>query len=301
MRFNSEGKIVQEKIDGIGPHRMAHEIGYREIESWLLGLPHGRTTRRQYRAHISNLYNYAIQIGAAGENPVDRVVSIKPDEPPREILTLEQVDALINASSMDALPAIILGLFAGLRPEAEICRLRWEHILLAKETIQTPSGGSEEIYGHIEIRASKVETSKRLVQISPNLYEWLITMRPASGIGPVSVGYDRVNNLINKAAKKAKIQPWPHDVLRHSFSSYHYAAYRNEALTMAQTGARSVTVFRKHYCKPIQQSLGFKYFEIRPSPKFIRLIGALKETCALAEKKEKRKRKFCGYSLSVFK
>jgi integrase len=53
--------------------------------------------------------------------------------------------------------------------------------------------------------------------------------------------------------------------MRHSFCSYHFAAYRDEHATMAQSGHRSVTTFRRHYCKPIQQKVAFAFWKIRPS------------------------------------
>lgn len=263
--FNKEGKLIKERVEGIGADRLAHEIGSREIEQWLLNLRFGRTTRRQYRTHLSNLFNYALQIGSVGDNPIDRVVAMKPEEPPREILTLAQVKALLQAVwDLPALAGIVLGLFAGLRPESEICRLRWKDIHLDRETITTPSGGTEESFGYIDIRSSKVNESQRLVKISPNLYEWLIDLRPENTDQLICPSYDHLNERTKSAALSAKISPWPHDVLRHSFCSYHFAAYRNESLTMAQSGHRNVGIFRKHYCRPIQQKLGYEFWTIVP-------------------------------------
>jgi integrase len=53
--------------------------------------------------------------------------------------------------------------------------------------------------------------------------------------------------------------------MRHSFCSYHFAAYRDEHATMAQSGHRSVSTFRRHYCKPIQQKVAYAYWKIRPA------------------------------------
>jgi integrase len=186
-------------------------------------------------------------------------------EPPREILTPAQAEALLKCADPSIRAALALGLFAGLRPESEICRLNWSLIHLVQETITDPAGNKVKSFGHIDVRESKGVGGERLVQITQNLYAWLKQVRPASGTGPVSVGYDRLNELIKVAARMAGIERWPHDGMRHSFCSYHFAAYRDEHATMAQSGHRSVSTFRRHYCKPIQQKVAYAYWKIRPA------------------------------------
>jgi site-specific recombinase XerD len=265
--------------------RMAHEIGHKEIEAWLMGLPYNRTTRAKYRTHLSALFNFAKQNGIAGENPMERVAAMAAGEPPREILTPAQAEALLKCADPSICAALALGLFAGLRPESEICRLDWSLIHLVQETITDPAGNKVKSYGHIDVRESKGVGGERLVQITPNLYAWLKRARPASGTGPVSVGYDRLNELIKVAAKTAGIERWPHDGMRHSFCSYHFAAYRDEHATMAQSGHRSVSTFRRHYCKPIQQKVAFAYWKIRPTAG----VGKIVEPKTLQSPKRKLK------------
>jgi integrase len=247
--------------------RMAHEIGHKEIEAWLMGLPYNRTTRAKYRTHLSALFNFAKKNGIVGENPLERVAAMAAGEPPREILTPAQAEALLECADSSIRAALALGLFAGLRPESEICRLDWSLIHLVQETITDPAGNKMKSYGHIDVRESKGVGGERLVQIAPNLYAWLKRARPASGTGAVAVGYDRLNELIKLAARTAGIESWPHDGMRHSFCSYHFAAYRDEHATMAQSGHRSVSIFRRHYCKPIQQKVAYTYWKIRPKGK----------------------------------
>lgn len=244
--------------------RMAHEIGHREIEAWLMALPYNRTTKAKYRTHLSALFGYAVSQGIAGENPMARVSAMSAGEPPREILSPAQASALLKKADASIRAALALGLFAGLRPESEICRLDWRDVHLAVETITDPAGNKKKVYGHIDVKQSKGVGGERLVHITPNLHAWLKRARPASGTGPVSVGYDRLNELIKAAAAAAGIERWPHDGMRHSFCSYHFAAYRDEHATMAQSGHRSVTTFRRHYCKPIQQKVAYAYWKIWP-------------------------------------
>jgi hypothetical protein len=46
-------------------------------------------------------------------------------------LTLPEAEALLPATGADFVPAIAIGLFAGLRPEAELWHLDWKSINLA--------------------------------------------------------------------------------------------------------------------------------------------------------------------------
>jgi integrase len=252
--------------------RMAHEVGHREIEAWLMALPYSRTTKAKYRTHLSALFGYAVSQGIVGENPMLRVSQMSAGEPPREILSPGEAAALLERADTSIRAALVLGLFAGLRPESEICRLDWRDVHLAVETITDPAGNKKKSYGHIDVRQSKGVGGERLVHITPNLHAWLKRARPASGTGPVSVGYDRLNELIKSAATAAGIERWPHDGMRHSFCSYHFAAYRDEHATMAQSGHRSVTTFRRHYCKPIQQKVAYAYWKIRPSGKAAKIV-----------------------------
>lgn len=252
--------------------RMAHELGHREIEAWIMALPYSRTTKAKYRTHLSALFGYAVSQGIVGENPMLRVSQMSAGEPPREIFSPKEAAALLERAEPSIRAALALGLFAGLRPESEICRLDWRDVHLAVETITDPAGNKKKSYGHVDVKQSKGVGGERLVHITPNLYAWLKKMRPAVGSGPVSAGYDRLNELIKVAARAAGIERWPHDGMRHSFCSYHFAAYRDEHATMAQSGHRSVTTFRRHYCKPIQQKVAYAYWKIRPAGKAVKIV-----------------------------
>jgi len=53
----------------------------------------------------------------------------------RGILTLPQGEAILRATGADFVPAIAIGLFAGLRPEAKLWHLDWKSINLADKLI----------------------------------------------------------------------------------------------------------------------------------------------------------------------
>ena len=118
------------------------------------------------------------------------------------------------------LASIAIGLFAGLRT-GELASLDWENIHLT---------GSQRF---IEVAARKAKTRpRRIVSISDNLAAWLMSV--AQVTGPVVPGAYRERHERLQAV--AKLTPWPRNVLRHSFGSYHLAFHKNEALTAAEMG-----------------------------------------------------------------
>lgn len=40
---------------------------------------------------------------------------------------------------------------------------------------------------------------------------------------------------------------WPHDGVRHTFATYHYALHKNEALLQAEMGHESAQMIHAHY------------------------------------------------------
>jgi integrase len=162
----------------------------------------------------------------------------------------------------ELVPALALGLFAGLRPEAEIWRLDWSHIDLADRTI--------------DIQKSKNVASHRFVRISDNLAQWLKPYAKKHGpIGPVDDAYhwrlQKSRELAAAALQKAGVDAtnllaWPQDCLRHMFASCHYAAFKNAGDTAEQIGhGGKLGVFFRHYRNRIKEADALAYWQILPS------------------------------------
>lgn len=249
-------------VSGLG-ESMAHEITHKQVSDWLDSMPHTRTTKRKYRSHLNQLFEFAVKRGFAGENPVRNVEEIAPNEPPKGKLTILQSRKLLEHADPSIKVAVAIGLFAGLRPQSELCELKWEDVHCKKETLEDPSGEKRVSYGQIDVKGSNGNTD-RLVDIEENLFKWITKLRPKEAVGPVTKKYDRFNTLLLAAAKKAGIDPWPYDGLRHTYCTMHFAAFRNEGRTMANTGHRQVRTFRKHYRTPIPTKTAFDFWKIDP-------------------------------------
>jgi integrase len=110
------------------------------------------------------------------------------------------------------LAATAIGLFAGLRT-SELAALDWQDVHLT---------GNQQF---IEVAARKAKTrQRRIVFVSDNLASWL---KPVARIaGPVVA--DRYRERHERLQRLARLTPWPRNVLRHSFASYHLAFHKNE-------------------------------------------------------------------------
>ena len=242
--------------------RPIHEIESREIDAWLRSLSTGAVDRNNYRRLISVLFGFAVNRRYALRNPVAEVAVANVEVSKPGILTVPEAKALLEAATPDFVPVIALGLFAGLRPEAEIWRLDWGNIDL--ETRE------------IDVQKSKNVASHRFVKISENLAAWLKSH--AKRKGPLCLQdepyFRRMRETRERAAKKLEVdeldagnlREWPSDCLRHSFASYHYAMYKSASDSAEQLGhAGNLRMFHRHYRNRVRETDALAYWHLVPS------------------------------------
>ena len=109
--------------------------------------------------------------------------------------------------------------------------------------------------------------------ISDTLAEWLALVpklaRPAASRNE-DVCSERLKNLCSERLdedgsliRKAIVDDWPHNALRHSFGSYHYGKYRDENRTAAEMGNSPAVVFR-HYRALVKREAADAFWTLRP-------------------------------------
>jgi integrase len=166
---------------------------------------------------------------------------------PVEILTPDEMTALLEHSTTEISPCLALGAFAGLRSE-EILRLDW------KDVTKRP--------GFIEVAADKAKTAtRRLVPITDNLAFWL-------AISPSREGrlWKDTKAMFFKTrlqvASKAKVT-WKQNVLRHSFISYRLAELQNINQVALEAGNSPKMIYR-HYRELATPEQAKSWFKIMP-------------------------------------
>ncbi len=164
-----------------------------------------------------------------------------------EIFTAEEVTKILAAVRRDALPALAIGAFAGIRT-AEVCRLDWAQVNLEK--------------GLIEIKKGKAKTrSRRLVPITPNLALFLKGVEERNG--PVWAQSEPfLFDLMRDAGNDSGVK-WKHNALRHSFISYRVAKIKNVNEVAMEVGNSPDMIF-KHYRELVTEKEADAWFGVTP-------------------------------------
>jgi site-specific recombinase XerD len=215
-----------------------------EMERWLDGSDWSGVTRRGYLRDVRTLYNFAARRGMAAGNPARLVELPSSDAGPIQVHTPEQVRAVLEyarKAELNLCRALAVRYFAGLR-SAECDRLTEDCIRLDT--------------GFIEVTAQAAKTRRRrLVVIRDNLKAWLAL----GGRLPLR----DVNNRMRLFVKAAGV-PWPHNVTRHSFVSYHLAAFESAAKTALEAGHSEAMLFQ-HYRAVVTPQDAADFWSIKPA------------------------------------
>ncbi|MDA9923190.1 phage integrase N-terminal SAM-like domain-containing protein [Verrucomicrobiales bacterium] len=240
---------------------LLHEVGEQDVERFLKSLrardgvqAASRKTWNNYRADLSSFFNWCCdtQRRWLNGNPAQGVRKFrKLDRELPEILTIKQTLKLLRDVEGYRDGAMVryfaLALFAGLRtgPEGELHKLarhpdRDRLIDLKRGVIHVPS----------EIAKTR---SKRQIEIRENLRLWLEHSDPEI----LPTGHDRMIREIRKDHELL------HDQLRHSFFSYHVAAFRSVGDASLE-GGNTEAVVRKHYLNLATKKEGLAFWRIAP-------------------------------------
>ena len=225
------------------------DITSEDIGKWLYRLEVGDTTINHYRAALLQLFNFATKSNSISSNPVAVLEKIKTKSGEIGILTPKQAARLLIHSSPCIQAVVAIGLFAGLR-RSEITKMKWEDIHFEK--------------GFLEVKAKNSKSAaRRLVEIRPCLRAWLEPLRQTHGkLMPTEMIYRR---RLNDASKAAGIMNWPNNALRHSFASYHLAAFQDASALALEMGHSTTRMIFQHYRALVTPAEALSYWNISPN------------------------------------
>ncbi len=235
---------------GAFPAYKPSDFSVAAVDGYLRSLKVAPITRNQTRRLLGVLFNFAVARKYCLSSPIGETSEAKEIERRPGILTVSQAAKLLACAEPEILPAVALGMFAGLRPESEILRLDWSNIDFESRLI--------------DIAAERTKTAQnRFVKITGNLAEWLLPFRRASGaVAPKKTPYIEA---LQRARAAAGITTWPADCLRHTYASMHFAAFKNGGETAQEMGHASLTMLFKHYRERVKPADALRFWEIRPA------------------------------------
>ena len=241
------------------------DIKREDVSTWLARQRVSPATVNNTVRELRSCFQWAKEQGYVPENPIATTKDLrkKAVRPEPGILSVEDFARLLGAAHPDVLPSFAIGGFAGIRPD-ELLRLEWAHVRLAE--------------GLIEVKGEHSKTSeRRLVKIEPALTAYLAPY--AGHKGKVctpswrrlyrdarrAVGFGKPGTETAEEKKQGiKLKEWPDDALRHSFASYHLAAFNDAAATALQMGHRGTATLFQHYRALVTPAAGVSWWALRP-------------------------------------
>jgi len=218
-----------------------------EITQWIAAMDLGIKARNRHLGYLKNAFSLGTKAGLISSNPLEKFEPF--NDPSRnslqvQILTPEKLSAFLSFIHPETVPFFTISAFTGLR-RAEVERLDWSEIKLSRRLIDLPGTKSK-------------NHRRKLIEIPDNLLEWLKPFERESG--PVKPKR-KLQWVMEQAAEKAEIDPWPQNVLRHSFCSYAVAMH---GFTWTSLQAdNSERMLREHYREVVTKEDAEKYWNIR--------------------------------------
>ena len=232
-------------------------IRHPDITKFVDGYKIVLRTRVGYMTDLRTFFSWGMQKGYCEMNPViaampgksakKRIMNTKRGRRKEQVLTPKECAALLSyceshEPTLTQYPVILM--FAGIRPEREGPYIDWDDI----------------ITDHITVDASIAKDGEtRIIEpLTPNLAAW-ITFLKERGVG-------HVTNLKRKwnIAKLSIGRKWPHDCLRHTYASYHFAMFKDAGLTAKNLGHPNPTLLRKDYNNAVTEAQAKKFWDIMP-------------------------------------
>jgi integrase len=197
--------------------------------------------RQTWLNRISTLFSFAVRRGYVDRNPCDRIDRVRIDRNPPVILTVEQAKTLLLSCSTLCKPYLVLGMFAGIRPD-EIHRLDWSQINLDTATAKVDGKTRQ----------------RRIVALEPVVIKYLKD-HPIK-TGPVAPSKETARRFKRKA-RACLGGKWTADILRHTAASYLLGKYQDAGKVAMQLG-NSPKILLSHYHDPVTKEECEKFWNL---------------------------------------
>ena len=254
------------------------DISTSDLEVELSRLP--AVAKNTTAAHLSSLWSFSIPKEWARVNPLDNLERVHTRKPTIPILNARQVRLLLVATIRlhpELVPLIAVETFAGIRP-VESEKLRWENIDFDDSIITVPDAIAKTRIGrHIEMHPTLVSwlkwhkehggsvAGKLCPPMPKRTKENKRKGRPAPPVDPEEVSPSILRQRLRAIRKRAKIEPWPQDVLRHTFASASLSSdWRDIGKLCLELGHSSQKMLSRHYARSMRKKAGEAVFQVLP-------------------------------------
>jgi integrase len=244
--------------------RMASDLTSEDLRPLLSKIsPGGRNPVMRY---LRAVFFFGIKRGYLVDNPISRLDFAERKRKEVQTIPSDKVQAmLIHALENDLalLPYLVLGFFAGIRPDGELQKLEWDDVKLAD--------------GTIVIRPEVSKTNRRrFPAISSNAAAWIETYRQHGGTFDgkvVTYGESQLREHRKANWTDAGITKWVQQGMRHTFCSNWLGLYKDINELVLQSGHDSVDTMWRAYHKGVTESEAAKFWSIMPPSESANVIS----------------------------
>lgn len=227
----------------LGSDMLATDVSVSTVRAMLEGEPIAAKTQNNWLVNIHSIWKWGMDHGLTSRDPTIGIPRRDDDHGEIEFLSVEQVQKLFGSCPKDLLAFHALGIFAGIRPE-EIRRMTWADIRL------------EESSAIVRALSSKTR-QRRVVELEPAAISFL-------GTGQGRIVRARFEKQLAEF-RRSLGHPWPHDAMRHTYATFHFAFFRDERKLQANMGHRSGQMLFAHYRALASTKEAAAFWELRPN------------------------------------
>lgn len=237
------------------------EITRAQFREWLAAQPVSASTKMAFTRAVNALWHWAM----AEEPPlaVRNIAEGLPVTPKRpkeiEFLTVDEVSRILTHIAPQHRDAVVVSLFAGIRPHEVADRL--------KTPLRHRAFRWEEKDIRIPPENSKTGIARIIEGLPPTLWAWLSKGDPKDPIA-----HTLPPEIQEKAAEAAgyggrceRVKKWPHDAFRHTFATYALAYTGNAAQVSEWLGHEGKpALLKRNYAGLTTKAEATRYFSLRP-------------------------------------
>lgn len=246
------------------PRRQVNDVTHHDITKWVDGLKVSTRSRVGYLSELRTFFSWAVQKGYSESNPVipampskkakKKIMNTKREVRASQVLTPQEAGIIMDYCEREY-PLFTryaaLCLFAGLRPEREGKLIPWANVNTTNITV--------------DWRIAKDNETRIIEPLTPNLIEWItVTENREPEDWTKTNGPYRNHKVIWDKVKKQIGRPWPHDAMRHSYASYHFAMFKDAGLTAKNLGHPDTNLLRKDYNSAVTEASAVEYWGVLP-------------------------------------
>ena len=218
--------------DHFGAETSLADIEGAAVEAWLRDTLGAKARSfNLYRQHLRGMFKFAVAKKWILVSPVEDIAADTEEHDVPVTLSPAEVKRLLSKAVEkypELVPYLVLGVFAGLRPERELGCLKWSAVDLENARLTVTSESSK-------------HRRARNVPLSDNALAWLRRFAPTHSADTVFSSRRKMRGLL-----KAAGVTWGQDILRHSYGSYLLAQCEDMAIVAARMG-NSPEMVKTHY------------------------------------------------------